>query len=199
MLDLSENGSGKPLDLCHRVLDVVDPRTVVPASRVEVLPNPDLLVRVLRLVASPTMPNPMIPTEEKFRRLRVRNDVAPLDSRKRHTEHSKHRPGGGGEGIAASLAGPKVGGCSRRHALRLLAQGLACAWDVMRSPSSTRHRPVDPVLGYYERYHESLPAVLLRSRSGFGAIGAPGFEPGTSPTRTVRATRLRHAPMRGGF
>jgi hypothetical protein len=26
-------------------------------------------------------------------------------------------------------------------------------------------------------------------------IGAPGFEPGTSPTRTVRATRLRHAPM----
>src|SRR5436190_1223994 len=24
-------------------------------------------------------------------------------------------------------------------------------------------------------------------------IGAPGFEPGTSPTRTVRATRLRHA------
>ncbi len=29
--------------------------------------------------------------------------------------------------------------------------------------------------------------------AGF-AIGAPGFEPGTSPTRTVRATRLRHAP-----
>ena len=28
------------------------------------------------------------------------------------------------------------------------------------------------------------------------AIGAPGFEPGTSPTRTVRATRLRHAPTR---
>ena len=25
-------------------------------------------------------------------------------------------------------------------------------------------------------------------------IGAPGFEPGTSPTRTVRATGLRHAP-----
>ena len=29
------------------------------------------------------------------------------------------------------------------------------------------------------------------------AIGAPGFEPGTSPTRTARATRLRHAPMPG--
>jgi hypothetical protein len=30
-------------------------------------------------------------------------------------------------------------------------------------------------------------------------IGAPGFEPGTSPTRTVRATRLRHAPMCGDY
>ena len=35
------------------------------------------------------------------------------------------------------------------------------------------------------------------SRSG-GAIGARGFEPRTSPTRTARATRLRHAPMRSG-
>ena len=39
----------------------------------------------------------------------------------------------------------------------------------------------------------------LRSRKsapqcGFSDIGAPGFEPGTSPTRTARATRLRHAP-----
>jgi hypothetical protein len=37
------------------------------------------------------------------------------------------------------------------------------------------------------------------ARSGGGSneallVGAPGFEPGTSPTRTVRATRLRHAP-----
>jgi dinuclear metal center YbgI/SA1388 family protein len=30
-------------------------------------------------------------------------------------------------------------------------------------------------------------------------IGAPRFELGTSPTRTVRATRLRHAPMRGQY
>jgi len=30
-------------------------------------------------------------------------------------------------------------------------------------------------------------------------IGAPGFEPGTSPTRTVRATRLRHAPRPGDY
>src|SRR6202035_1031391 len=29
-------------------------------------------------------------------------------------------------------------------------------------------------------------------------IGAPRFELGTSPTRTVRATRLRHAPMSTG-
>ena len=32
------------------------------------------------------------------------------------------------------------------------------------------------------------------ARKRASAIGAPGFEPGTSPTRTVRATRLRHAP-----
>lgn len=30
-------------------------------------------------------------------------------------------------------------------------------------------------------------------------IGAPRFELGTSPTRTVRATRLRHAPNAGGI
>ena len=36
---------------------------------------------------------------------------------------------------------------------------------------------------------------LLGAGSDLGKpIGAPGFEPGTSPTRTVRATRLRHAP-----
>ncbi len=37
------------------------------------------------------------------------------------------------------------------------------------------------------------------SKQSFSTIGAPGFEPGTSPTRTVRATRLRHAPMRPVF
>jgi site-specific DNA recombinase len=53
-----------------------------------------------------------------------------------------------------------------------------------------------------------LPARLGReavtqtaASSGGGSnegllVGAPGFEPGTSPTRTVRATRLRHAPKR---
>ena len=49
-----------------------------------------------------------------------------------------------------------------------------------------------------------VPAMSPRSASettkppGWQAvslIGAPGFEPGTSPTRTVRATRLRHAPI----
>ena len=42
--------------------------------------------------------------------------------------------------------------------------------------------------------HMSLPRVAEAGVSPF--IGAPGFEPGTSPTRTARATRLRHAPMR---
>src|SRR5205085_2198680 len=47
--------------------------------------------------------------------------------------------------------------------------------------------------------HADQPEPALESgRPAVGKadhIGAPGFEPGTSPTRTVRATRLRHAPM----
>ena len=46
-----------------------------------------------------------------------------------------------------------------------------------------------------------LPPGLQRRldrRRSRKSIGAPGFEPGTSPTRTVRATRLRHAPMKRG-
>jgi hypothetical protein len=41
----------------------------------------------------------------------------------------------------------------------------------------------------------SRPFAYIRCCSRLSkAIGAPGFEPGTSPTRTARATRLRHAP-----
>ena len=43
-----------------------------------------------------------------------------------------------------------------------------------------------------------VKAYVIGARRGLAPppvpIGAPGFEPGTSPTRTVRATRLRHAP-----
>src|SRR6478736_6909284 len=45
-----------------------------------------------------------------------------------------------------------------------------------------------------ERVHRPGVDDRVATWSGFHAIGAPGFEPGTSPTRTVRATRLRHAP-----
>ena len=40
------------------------------------------------------------------------------------------------------------------------------------------------------------PARVDRGRASCCFIGAPRFELGTSPTRTVRATRLRHAPRR---
>src|SRR3954451_20719378 len=40
----------------------------------------------------------------------------------------------------------------------------------------------------------SGPRPGARTTPTVNEIGAPGFEPGTSPTRTVRATRLRHAP-----
>jgi hypothetical protein len=41
---------------------------------------------------------------------------------------------------------------------------------------------------------EGIGSPPERSMNCATDIGAPGFEPGTSPTRTVRATRLRHAP-----
>ena len=61
----------------------------------------------------------------------------------------------------------------------------------------------DPLLDRGRR--DELQRTVLLRRVGHAArmadepdafvyIGAPGFEPGTSPTRTVRATRLRHAP-----
>ena len=64
--------------------------------------------------------------------------------------------------------------------------------------------------GRVETRHTALSASSLPNRGGHHArqsnkkpricgvflIGAPRFELGTSPTRTVRATRLRHAPTR---
>ena len=40
---------------------------------------------------------------------------------------------------------------------------------------------------------------LHHTRSLGPAVGAPGFEPGTSRTQTVRATGLRHAPNELAF
>ena len=55
--------------------------------------------------------------------------------------------------------------------------------------------------GYASAPRERAFPTTTRARVGYAGshrhcIGAPGFEPGTSPTRTVRATRLRHAPRR---
>lgn len=44
----------------------------------------------------------------------------------------------------------------------------------------------------------SVFGAFARIRGFSKAIGAPRFELGTSPTRTVRATRLRHAPKSHG-
>ena len=55
--------------------------------------------------------------------------------------------------------------------------------DDRQRPQRHRNAPGRPVAGSDRTGHRSS-----------AVIGAPGFEPGTSPTRTVRATRLRHAP-----
>jgi hypothetical protein len=71
-------------------------------------------------------------------------------------------------------------------------QGVLCGPSASLCPTGIyemlRMLPREP-----QRFRGFRPCLL-----GFGflkVIGAPGFEPGTSPTRTVRATRLRHAPI----
>ena len=71
--------------------------------------------------------------------------------------------------------------------------GLRCnPFATQRPPNRPKHEqtrsPKPPVLGPIR------PSSL--GFAGSKPIGAPRFELGTSPTRTVRATRLRHAPMR---
>jgi hypothetical protein len=76
---------------------------------------------------------------------------------------------------------------------------VAAVWRVPERRHRIRRGPLHPpappcmALGggfcreEFARSHHCTPPA---------PIGAPGFEPGTSPTRTVRATRLRHAPRR---
>jgi hypothetical protein len=59
------------------------------------------------------------------------------------------------------------------------------------APCGIRYRPVGAPLEHKEARNRAL---VERSRGPLEPIGAPRFELGTSPTRTVRATRLRHAP-----
>ena len=46
--------------------------------------------------------------------------------------------------------------------------------------------------------HETLKAAptgnIIPSQSGFPLVGVTGFEPATSSSRTMRATKLRHTP-----
>src|SRR5438067_7336192 len=56
---------------------------------------------------------------------------------------------------------------------------------------------IGPRAGHQTRQGRVAAKVEIPCKTtGRRSIGAPGFEPGTSPTRTVRATRLRHAPRR---
>ncbi len=41
----------------------------------------------------------------------------------------------------------------------------------------------------------ALARNIIPSQSGFPLVGVTGFEPATSSSRTMRATKLRHTPM----
>ena len=95
------------------------------------------------------------------------------------------------EAVAVALAQEVV-----EHLLpRRLVDRAVC----VSTPSRSNSRAVTPsgrpsiARVYAPRGGWSHTAHELSERGR--SIGAPGFEPGTSPTRTARATRLRHAPM----
>jgi hypothetical protein len=60
------------------------------------------------------------------------------------------------------------------------------------SPQTRAERPT-PIPSALRALSPAFAGLRLVSQTT-RYIGAPGFEPGTSPTRTARATRLRHAP-----
>ncbi len=41
----------------------------------------------------------------------------------------------------------------------------------------------------------AMTGSKIPSQSGFPLVGVTGFEPATSSSRTMRATKLRHTPM----
>lgn len=59
--------------------------------------------------------------------------------------------------------------------------------------------PEVPVKAQAGAVRKAGPKEVRQRENRTEIIGAPGFEPGTSPTRTVRATRLRHAPRVGDY
>ncbi len=76
---------------------------------------------------------------------------------------------------------------------------------LLRPPGAPCEQPPSRCSPRPARLSGRQPSCHPGERGGIGSqgqcsthcatnIGAPGFEPGTSPTRTVRATRLRHAP-----
>src|SRR5919201_1358578 len=81
---------------------------------------------------------------------------------------------------------PSTPGAYRRTQVGWLRRNELCRHRMRTSSDAGGGRP------------SSLEFVRLRAtNSTLGSvdqIGAAGFEPATSPTRTVRATRLRHAP-----
>ena len=124
---------------------------------------------------------PLLPQPGRSRALRRRPGLPRLDRRRRR---GTERAGMGGR--PGRQRRPR-----RRHlqAPRRL-RGTRPRPRHPRPPGRDRQRP---------QRHRNAPGrpVAGSDRTGdrsSAVIGAPGFEPGTSPTRTVRATRLRHAP-----
>ena len=67
------------------------------------------------------------------------------------------------------------------------------AWPVPApAPSSVARQPVAPLGDPSRRPRRSVGSLAADERGGM--VGAAGFEPTTLSSRTIRATKLRHAP-----
>ncbi len=94
------------------------------------------------------------------------------------------------DAVSPEMASPAA---SLRGSIRSTAATIACG-EGDRQRDRPAWKPGAPGCPAFGPGSALTLTKVWRSLRSEMTIGAPGFEPGTSPTRTVRATRLRHAP-----
>jgi hypothetical protein len=97
-----------------------------------------------------------------------------------------------------TIYSPTVKAPTSRHLAIYAASASSSTTSASPTPRSLSPSQRWPIrsfpLGWMVRPSREPTLFLATVQMMVFLIGAPGFEPGTSPTRTVRATRLRHAP-----
>ena len=117
--------------------------------------------------------------------------AAATAAKKRHDEEAAAGDSGEDQRQADEAAVAAGGeGAQGRRSQNSNGSGAPC-WPAALKQSPRRPRQKHKRVRLRNQRAE---AAVRQRKTALEIIGAPGFEPGTSPTRTVRATRLRHAP-----